>query len=268
MEYFGISNKDPANNPFIKDFNLFPFIKKENLLNSINIKESETVHDNTDYHHCSVPILYEYRNKESLKKIWDGIKDGDIVTNRGAKRSLAAGKSNLKIEKKLVKISDREKTIYLISRGEKKKLTSAKFNSGYQAEANVFERPLKDYTIYRYIKRFNEDLKCFEHYTCEIDGFIKKENRNFLPVEFKCFTSPNIDDLFFERMWKINTVIQCKLAGIENLIIGARNSERMKLYYYNVGDFESDVKNSVRLSLLSMNKNMKELVKTEKVPEY
>uniref|UniRef100_A0A914ZB28 Decapping nuclease n=1 Tax=Panagrolaimus superbus TaxID=310955 RepID=A0A914ZB28_9BILA len=267
MEYFGISNKDPVNDPFIKDFNKFPFILEKDLLNTVIIEEKEMVLDNTNYHNCSVPILYEYRNNAALKVIWNGIKNGDIVTNRGAKRSLAADKRNQKIERKVVNVNGDEKSIYLVTRGQKKKLSVAKFNSGFQAEKNVFKRSLNDYTIYGYAKTYNRDLQCFEHYTSEIDGFIKMDgNDNYAPVEFKSmrsFRGATVNS--FERSWNIDAVIQCRLAGINNVIIGYRNDNEMKLQRFYLDEFESNVKNSVQCSLLRMNRNMKELVRNKKV---
>uniref|UniRef100_A0A914ZFB2 Decapping nuclease n=1 Tax=Panagrolaimus superbus TaxID=310955 RepID=A0A914ZFB2_9BILA len=265
MEYFGISNKDPVNDPFIKDFSQFPFIFEKDLFNTIIIEEKELALDNTNYHNCSVPVLFEHRNNVALKNIWDGIKNGDIVTNRGAKRSLAADKKNQKIEQKVVNVNGNEKWIYLVTRGQKKKLSVAKFNSGFYAEMNVFQCPFNDYTIYRYTKAYNRELHCFEHYTSEIDGFIKMDG-NYAPVEFKSirsFRGTTVDN--FERSWNIDAVIQCRLAGINNVIIGYRNGNEMKLQRFHIDEFEINVKNSVQCSLLRMNRNMKEFVKNKKV---
>uniref|UniRef100_A0A914PKS3 Uncharacterized protein n=1 Tax=Panagrolaimus davidi TaxID=227884 RepID=A0A914PKS3_9BILA len=266
--YFGVPTKDPMNIPFIKDFSLFPFIDKVNLNNLINIVENETVYDDDGYNFCSVPILYEYRDNIVLKNIWKNIRNGDIVTNRGVKRSLAADIKNQVIERKVVNIDGKEINIYLISRGEKKKLTVAKFNSGYQAESSVFQYAMKDYTIYRYMRCYNNDLNCFVHYTCEIDGFMKNENGYLSPVEFKCLRTKQIDKFTMYRTIKIDTAIQCRLAGIKDIIVGARNGPKIKLQHFKLDDFEIDIKNNVECAILKMKRNMKALVKNSKVLEF
>uniref|UniRef100_A0A914Z641 Uncharacterized protein n=1 Tax=Panagrolaimus superbus TaxID=310955 RepID=A0A914Z641_9BILA len=248
MTYFGISNQDHINDPIINDLNLFPTISEETLLKNIKLRKVYQIPsiEKIQIIYDPIPILYQHRKNIMLKDIWKNVKSGDIITNRGSKKSMNYNIDDVIIDKKWIEVDkdEHEKYIYLISpKGhyidEKKSIE--KLIVGNQAPTVVFKNISNpQYTVYRYIKRFNVELQCFEHYTCEIDGFVKSEINNqviYTPVEFKCFKNPSMYELNVETLWdnvKINTIIQCMLSDINHVICGFRDTLSMRLRYYDI----------------------------------
>uniref|UniRef100_A0AC35F350 Uncharacterized protein n=1 Tax=Panagrolaimus sp. PS1159 TaxID=55785 RepID=A0AC35F350_9BILA len=276
MTYFGISNIDHINDPFINDLNLFPTITEETLSKSIDLRKTYIIPaiENTRINYDPIPILFQHRNNDMLKDIWKNVKNGDIITNRGSKKSLISNTDNVIIEKKWIEADEdeHEKFIYLISPKQlymDEKKSAEKLIVGSQAPTVVFNNlSNRSHTIYRYIKRYNIELQCYEHYTCEIDGFVKSEIKNeiiYTPVEFKCFQNPSLThELDVETLWdnvKINTIIQCMLSDINNVICGLRNSFSMKLRYYDIPTLINGLEHNVIQSFERIQTNTVKLMK-------
>jgi hypothetical protein len=278
MSYFGVSNADYLNDPFINEISLFPNIREEILLNSVKLNKiynipsmDASIEKFSATNYDPIPILYQHRENEFLTDIWKNIKNGDIVTNRGSKKSMSYSLDRVIIEKKWIQLNvdEHEKYIYLISPKQiytNENLSIEQKNVGIQAPAAVFETP-SNHTVYRYMKKWNEDLHCFEHYTCEIDGFVisKKENNeiSYVPVEFKCFKNPETHELDIENLWenvKISTALQCLLTDIKNVIFGFRNNLTMKLKYYSIPEIIDGIEHNVYKAFERMESNTIKLV--------
>ena len=210
----------------------------------------------------SCPVLWEHRDHEMLKGIWDGIKDGDIITNRAAKRSLAKQHRNEAIEEKCVMVHGCQKRIYLIWRVEEEFVSEDLMYRGSQAAATLFQNPSENpYSIYRYMKRYNKDLGCTEHYTCEIDGFLQPQGE---PIEFKSSNPPENKKFYLPGYVKVNHVLQCQLSGIDKIVYGVIKDSTMHLRYSKVNEMESGVHKGVKEAYAQMDANMKKLVEHHK----
>lgn len=263
MEYFGISN---SNNSFINDSSLFPFIDEQCLSESIKTGKVFDLVSNkaapTLPSFNSNPVLFEHREKEMVKNIWDNIKDGDIITNRGAKRALTYGCKNVAIKEKWVTVNGCKKRIYLIWRVKGNFVPQDQMSSGSHAEAVVFHHPSEhSYSIYRYMNRYNKELECTEHFTCEIDGFFKPSGE---PIEFKSVTPENNEAFNIPLFTKVKHGIQCKLAGINNIVYGVINGSTMQLRHCKINEMGAEVNQKVEQAFDRINANMKKLVENYK----
>uniref|UniRef100_A0A914Z8C3 Uncharacterized protein n=1 Tax=Panagrolaimus superbus TaxID=310955 RepID=A0A914Z8C3_9BILA len=276
MTYFGIANL----NYFENDLNVFPNISEKillkNIKNNINydisINYEEKVHLQNVINYDATPILYQHRSNDSLKDIWKNINHGDIVTNRASKRSLTKDDKGVIVEKKWIEFDDdkHDKMIYLITKTNNEiNVSIEKLQIGIYAPNIVFNvlpnQP--SYTVYRYIKRFNVELQCFEHYTCEIDGFVKSEINNqviYTPVEFKTMEilkkqqRLDIDDLWDGA--KTSIAVQCQLSEINNVIFGFRNNLSMKLKYGDIPTIINGLEYKVRNAFKRMERNTLKII--------
>jgi hypothetical protein len=271
MTFISIPNSNNSiNQSFIKnEFNLFPSIEKTTLLNSINsnkvfvippVMNDEEQPSNIDYD--PTPIIYQYREHAMFADIWKNIKTGDIVTNRAAKRSLSYNFDNVNIEKKWISAADEDQHdifVYLISKKPNlwSYFTRKNVFMDSQAQKCVFKNSM-DHSIYSYINNYHEELQCNEHFTSEIDGFIKSENEGNIvydPVEFKCFetTFCNNDISTLPDKVKGNIGLQCYLSNINNVIIGFNENSSLKLQYLDIPSIIKGSEQQLQKSIKRMN---------------
>uniref|UniRef100_A0AC34G9F4 Decapping nuclease n=1 Tax=Panagrolaimus sp. ES5 TaxID=591445 RepID=A0AC34G9F4_9BILA len=280
MTYFGISNLNNFEDPFINNINLFPNISEEVLLHNIknnkiydiSINYEDKVRLDDIYNYDPTPVLFQHRNNEALKNIWKNINHGDIITNRASKRALTDNNKEVIVEKKWIDFNDDEhdKMIYLIKKSDFEiNVPIEKLHMGMHAPTIVFNNlSNQSYTVYRYMKSYNKGLQCYEHYTCEIDGFVKTEINNkiiYKPVEFK--TMENVESqkqLDIDTLWngvKTSIGVQCKLSDIDNVIFGFRDELSMKLKYCDVTTITNGIEYKVRNALNRMEKNTIKIIR-------
>ena len=276
MIYFGISDTDCLNDPFVTNLSEFPSIDGRILSNyvtsktQIEILTGESQRQLIDYD--PTPILFQHRENECLKGIWSNVKAGDIITSRGSLRSMSRSSKHVTCEKQWFELNPDEhaKYFYLIQpkigntygdwSPEKHKLCN-------DAPAMILKKPSeKSFTVFGYHCFDNENRTI--HYTGEIDGFVKSystadEEVIYDPVEFKCFRNPAHRQLRLSDLWKqvkIHTVLQCQLSKISSVICAFHNGNTMQLKYFPLESLKNGIENSIQSAHERMQWNLEWIV--------
>uniref|UniRef100_A0AC35F357 Uncharacterized protein n=1 Tax=Panagrolaimus sp. PS1159 TaxID=55785 RepID=A0AC35F357_9BILA len=132
----------------------------------------------------------------------------------------------------------------------------------------------RSHTVFKYMKSYNEALRCFEHYTCEIDGFVKSEINNetvYKPVASKTMKNSENKPMDIDNVWdgaKINIGFQCKLSDVNNVIFGFRYNSKMKLQHYDIPKIINGVEYRINKAFKRMEHTTTKIVRHYKRSQF
>jgi hypothetical protein len=273
--YFGVRNFDSnsENSPIIENvekiFDLQNLKVKKILKNKTKNSNKELLtlikieKRDFEFDFNLKPVIFEKFDK--LKHCLGNFAELESFTSRKALKQGEKSVQNLTVEK----IRLNGKQVFLVTPANRVNFENGSYCNGVQTVNTLFDsiKNYKNFTFYVLQRKYNPYYGNFFNYTAEVDGFF--EGR---PIEFKSFylNLTNIKLQTFSR-WdlihvlltfkiKVSIGVQCKRAGVEDVIIGLHNGKKMRLEHFYLSEVIKGAQSKIDAAIDKQDKNFAEAI--------